>query len=337
MNSDAPRPFLAAFHPPAILDWREERDATGRPRLVLLKLLEAGGTVLVWGPETWERWSLEEGGVQPQKLGAGRHGLGEIPFVWLFGTRGREPFVGVSDAADLYRIDVSNLNDLSTLTEAMTYGGFPMLMHPRPPAGRESASRRIQVGPRCILWTDPETPSSRPEWLIPPVGEVVDAVLKVLAKKAEEAYRLSNTGGVAAVEIAREAKSGTALKQEFKVLNAALARKAANLEEVERSLLRLWLKWLGREPEFASMTIIRPRDFSVEDLAADLETALLGQTLVAESPTFLRKLKLAAARRLVVLTREEEREVEGELGSGVKGVDAAAGAASVESGEDQGV
>ena len=77
--------------------------------------------------------------------------------------------------------------------------------------------------------------------------EPIEAILKWIDLKVSEIYRSSNAGGLAAVEVSRQAKSGVALKQEFQFLNAKLVGKAKNLSEAEMSLVWHWLKWQGKD------------------------------------------------------------------------------------------
>ncbi|GAB7079861.1 phage portal protein [Megalodesulfovibrio paquesii] len=287
-------PYLAAYHPEAILDWRWERDANHRPFLAMVKLLEEDGTVLVYRTDGWERWRVEEGA---ELIGAGGHGLGRVPFVWLMNLTGRERCIGVSDIADVAPLDASIIRDLSLGGEVIKNCAFPMFRTPRQPPDATGLREEVATGPRAVLEWDPEAGAeARPDWLQAAAREPVEAILLWVERKTQEIYRMSNAGGLHGVDT--QAKSGVALRQEFQLLNAVLASKAANLEEAERAILGHWLAWQGRGRDVEQMRLERPRHFSVEDLAADLDNAIKGAGFI-ESPTFQRELKMSLARRLL--------------------------------------
>lgn len=319
-------PFLTAYHPAAILDWEYRRDLSGRPVLAMVKLLDEDETYLIWQRDGWERWKKskdnERGETRDEAIlvESGPNPLGEVPFVWLVNAKGRHRNIGVSDIADIYRMDVSNLDDLSSMTEALTYSGFPMLMHPylkeEPVQAEDEEARQsqsIKVGPKCILWFDPEDGDAKPDWLIPRIGEIVEATLQVIQKKSEEAYRMSNVGGLGGIEVSKQVKSGVALKQEFKILNSVLSKKAAGLEEAEKAIVRLWLAWSGQGKVFDRLSFKRPRDFSVEDLSADLENALAVKAVTLGSPTAQKEIALASIKRCLNLTDETLEKISVEL------------------------
>ncbi|TVM34627.1 hypothetical protein [Oceanidesulfovibrio marinus] len=297
-------PYVAAYHPEAILDWAYEREEGGRPRLAWVKLLEEDGTVLVYGRERWERWRPAEtraGAVaaDAELVSGGEHPLGQVPFVWLMNIRGRRRNIGVSDIADIALLDASILRDLSLGSEVIKNSAFPMFRTPKQPPDA-SGEREVEVGPRAVLEWDPEYENgAKQDWLEAAAREPIEAILLWTSKKAEEIYRMANAGGLNATQVSGEAKSGVALRQEFQLLNTVLAAKANNLEEAERAIIGLWLAWQGRGGEVGRISVERPRNFSVEDLAADLENAARGAELIAESPTFQAEIKMLMAKRLL--------------------------------------
>ncbi len=312
-------PYLAAYHPEAILDWRYDRDAAGRPQLSWVKLLEEDGAVLLYGRSRWERWRPmgEEGRRDPRQAAtleaSGAHALGRTPFVWLVNIRGRLRNLGVSDVADIAMLDASILRDLSLGAEVIKNSAFPMFRTPKQPPDAAGA-REVEVGPRAVLEWDPDAEGdARQDWLEAAAREPIEAILMWINRKTTEIYRMANAGGLHATEVSAQAKSGVALRQEFQLLNAVLAAKATNLEETERAIVKLWLAWQGREKEFGEVRIERAKSFSVEDLAADLENAVRGVTLLAESPTFQREMKLKMARRLLTKDRGALAAIAAEL------------------------
>lgn len=265
----AGHPYVVAYEPETILDWTHDRDETGAPMLASLKLLDGTGddqTWLVWTRTRFDRFAKSKtlsGDENPEApaihLGGGDNPLGYIPFYRLYGAKGRRPEIGVSDVRDVHRLDLSTLNDLSALTEAVAYAGFPMLLHPAHNLLGGAKAGVVEVGPKAVLFTDPERPTAKPEWLTPPIRDVVEAVLAVVKHKADEAFRISHVKAV--VDSGNVAKSGAALSAEFSMLNAVLARKSAYLEEAERGVLRSFCDWLGRPELGRELGVKRPRLF----------------------------------------------------------------------------
>ncbi|MFW5734148.1 MAG: hypothetical protein ACOCWR_03715 [Oceanidesulfovibrio sp.] len=311
-------PYLAAYHPETILDWEYERDESGRPRLVRVKLLEEDGAVLIYERDRWERWlpAGNTGGVlaaEAQLVASGENPLGRVPFVWLMNVKGRRRNIGVSDIADIALLDASILRDLSLGAEVIKNSAFPMFRTPKQPPDA-SGEREVEVGPRAVLEWDPEFEGgAKQDWLEAAAREPIEAILMWTSKKAEEIYRMANAGGLHATQVSAEAKSGVALRQEFQLLNTVLAAKANNLEEAERAIIGLWLDWQGRGGEASQVRVERPRSFSVEDLAADLDNAIRGAELIAESPTFQTEMKMRMAKRLLPKAGESLERIREEL------------------------
>lgn len=297
-------PYVAAYHPQAILDWKFDRSPiSGRPELVYLKLKEEGDPedrYLIWTTEEWQIWVDKGDSSTPELEDSGTNPLGVIPFVFLYNIKGRKVSgkrLGVSDIRTVARIDASILRNLSHGEEIIKYGAFPMMRKPAKTAMAGEQEEDI-VGVTAVLEFDPSHPESKPDWLEAEVKDPIEAVLSWLGKKVTEIYRSVNAGGIHATEMSNQAKSGVALKAEFQLLNAKLAAKATNLEEVERSILYFWLLWQNQSDLYEKCTIERPKEFSVEDLAMDLQNVLTAKAIV-RSEKFQIAVEKRTAQRLL--------------------------------------
>lgn len=286
-------PYCCAYTPLSILDWRHQRNASGRPVLSYLKLLEEDGLHRLWWPDRWEIWSASETG-KATLLDQGENPLGEIPFVWLYNLRDLEHRgIGHSDLADIAHIDLSILRNLSQTEEVIGLAGFPMM---RKPMREPGESGEDLAAPSAVLEFNPEHgEAGKPDWLEAQVAATVAAIQEWVAFKVREIYRAANAGGQAMTEISTQAQSGVALKTKFQLLNSKLAAKAANLAEAERGILWHWLSWQGQRDLYHEITIDRAKDYEVEDLQADLEGMLRAAELVP-SPAFTVELQKRAAR-----------------------------------------
>lgn len=319
-------PYLSAYKPPAILDWKIERDKANRPFLAYLKLLDEDGRYRIWTREKWEIWEIaSEGRVDIQVVTAsgdkgaartlnmgesvklvdsGINRLNEIPFVWLYNLKSRYQGVGVSDIGDIAYIDASIIRNLSQGEEVIDYAAFPMMRKPMQEAGA-GGDTDDDTGPAVILEFDPEHPESKPDWLPAEVSEPINAIVSWIGQKVAEIYRAANIGGMAATEIQTEAKSGVALRTEFQMLNSRLAAKSRELQKAERRILYYWLKWQAMTEVHAEVQVDRPKNFDVENLAEDLSNILTSRSIVI-SNLFRQYLSKMVARRMLPQLSEKE-------------------------------
>ena len=357
-------PYVARYFPQNILDWEYKRDDNGRPYLAMVKLLDDDGVYRVWTTEEWATYEIPEdakgsaptvkdtkgktrggGGTQDeaQKVEAKDEGLnpfindatgkGEIPFVWLYNVKSRLRGIGVSDIKDIAYIDGSVTRNLSEGEEVIKYGAFPMLRKPMKEKGPAPSDKdpKDEVGQQAVLEFDPDNPDAKPDWLEAKVQEPIDAILVWLVRKVEEIYRSSNAGGMAATEIQTQAKSGTAMKAEFQLLNSKLVSKGANGEKAEKQTLRYWLMWQKREDELEKISLEWPRSYDIENLAQDLENALTAKTIVM-SATFKAAVQKQVARQYMPLADPKLlTDIDKEIDEGVKEAEEAAKALSEES------
>lgn len=296
-------PYAVAYMPQSILDWEYDREPeTNRPFLSYLKVQDDDGQYRIWTPSDWEVWRINQDTGKPEIVKAGFNPLGEIPFVFFQNIKNRtRRNIGISDIAGIARIDASIIRNLSHGEEVIKYSAFPMMRKPMVAAGTETDT----VGVTSVLEFDPMLPDSKPDWLTAPVAEPINSILEWIAKKVEEIYRSSNTGGLHFTEVSSNAKSGVALKQEFQLLNAVLSHKADNEDEAELYCLYHWLSWQGNRDLYEDIEIKRPRDFSIADMTADLANALTAKSLVA-SDLFKKALQKRIARNMLEGAPEED-------------------------------
>ncbi len=311
-------PYLAAYKPTAILDWRWERDEFGRPTLMELKVLDDDDRYRIWTPDTWEIWEIIEAegasgevskaayqqdspstdlGRAAKLVDEGENPLGEIPFIWLYNQRSTiDKEVGVSDITDVSRIDTSIIRNMSQIEEIINYAAFPMM---RKPMEETDPDKKDEVGVVAILEFNPEHPESKPDWLEAAVEGPITAVLEVIAKKITEIYRSTNVGGMAATEIQTQAKSGAALKTEFQLLNSKLVQKGGNVVKAMKQCIKYWLMWEQQESTFDDVIIEKIKTYEIEDLASDLENILTSTAIVNLSDTFKKEIQKLTVRLIM--------------------------------------
>jgi hypothetical protein len=298
-------PYLAAYHPTAILDWQYVRDIYNRPQLAYLKLRDDDGLYRLWWRDHWQVWkeppddedasSTEPSDKDAELVMEGPNTLGEIPFVWLWNVLTKDWPIGYSDVHEIARIDLSLIRNASQGEEVINLGAFPMMR--KPMIERHTATQDL-TGASAILEFDPENPAAKPDWLPAEVRAPIQAIQEWIERKVGEIYRAANAGGMASMEISTAAKSGAALQAEFQLLNATLVQKAKNLEKAEMSIIEYWLKWQGKPELFDEVSIERSRNYDVENLAQDLENALTSGSIV-RSRRFLAEIQKRVARQML--------------------------------------
>ena len=307
-------PYLAAYPPQSILDWKYEHLESGRPFLSYLKLQDEDGRYRIWTVDKWEVWEIpvddkgKEG--DPVLISSGENTLGSIPFLWLYNAKTRRRNIGASDVSEVARIDASILRNLSHGEEVIKYAAFPMMIKPVLPSSVEGDD---VAGVTAVLEFDPNFPESKPDWLEAKCKEPIEAILSWIDRKVQEIYRASNAGGLQSVEISKQAKSGVALKQEFQLLNAKLAGKAKNLEEAEKGIIYFWLLWQGQDGWYKAVSIERSKNFDVEDLATDLDNALTAKSLIVSTRFQAALQKMLARQILPGVTDADMKAIDGEI------------------------
>jgi len=311
-------PYVSAYWPVNIYDWEFRRDSRNRPYLAYLKLLDDDGQFRLWWTDKIEVWSApdevdidstKEVNTKAKKIIDSKNPLGKIPFIWLYNMQSRVRPIGISDIQEVGKIDVSIMNNLSQGEEVIDFAAFPMMRKPMrevKPMGNASDQSPDDVGPSAILEFDPEVPESKPDWLESKVREPLEAILEWISKKTAEIYRVVNAGGITATEVSKAPKSGTALTIEFQMLNAALVRKAINLEKAEKAIINFWLQWQKQQDYYETIEIKRDRNYNVENLAVELENILTSMTIV-KSSTFRGHMQKMTARKM--LPNAEEKTI----------------------------
>jgi len=137
------------------------------------------------------------------------------------------------------------------------------------------------------------------------VADPIRAIIDFIKIKIEEIYRSSNSGGSSTTKSDTQVKSGVALQTEFQLLNSKLVSKAIQLEKTENKIVSLWLRWEEKEKLMKDIKIARDRQFDIDNLASDLENAVVAKTVVI-SKTFNQLLQKRIARTALPTSSEDD-------------------------------
>lgn len=302
-------PYLVSFSMKDIHDWTYERNInTGVLELVYLKLYIDIDTYAIWTKTEWAIWQTNK--KETKKISSGENPIGEIPFVFFFNIKSLfNPQLGVSDIVDVSLIQAAISRNMSAASEIIKYAGFPMLRMPMEPEGindiTETAAvdkdietaHEVVISSRSVLEFDPQYPNSKPDWLEAAVLEPIRAILDLIDRMTDEMYRTSHLSGIYSQRAQAQTKSGTALKYEFHQLNSVLSKKARNLTDAERQIIRFWLLWQQKKDLFKDIVVKRSDEFSLSELTETLENILISVKLV-KSQEFLKAMRRQVVEKL---------------------------------------
>lgn len=144
----------------------------------------------------------------------------------------------------------------------------------------------LTLGTNNVLGYDPEYKMA-PEFKAPPDGPA-KVVMEQFDRLVREIYRMSllthQTGSTSKTGT-QNLPSGLALKIDRESLDTALSEFASVLEKAERDIASIWAWWTG---ETISYEVAYPRDFTLQDMATELQPLLDAWTsIVSSAPKLL--------------------------------------------------
>lgn len=319
-------PYLSSYTPNNILDWEFERDfKTRRPVLTYLKLQEGDRTYLIWTPEYWQRYQLDDYGSKIELFDYGVNRIGIVPFVFLPNVRdSRYFYLGVSDICDAAYINAAVTRTLSMGNEVMKMAGFPMLLYPMQTEsqyvtdnGPEDGDEVI-VGEDAVLPFDPDAANGKPAWLESPVNASTEAILSWLDRITEEMYRAANLAGLHQNRDKAQTKSTTYLRYQFQQTNAVLSKKAESMNEAERMIYRYWAKWMDIDDIDNKISVTRSEEFNIDALQIEIENMVTAMDNVM-SDHFKTKIQCRLAKAVYPdLTEQSLNTMIGEIENKLK-------------------
>jgi len=313
-------PYYSLYSPLNIYDWQWGKDPVSHRRVLeFLKLYEGNNTYTFWYPHSWEQWHVHPKTGKIEIIAEGPNPLGEIPFVWMNNLRNfKTPEIGVSDVIDISHIVISIIQNLSCGEEMINLAGFPIRRQPMGKEGDEEGSDEVNTGPRAVEEFDPTLgKDGKPDWMPTEIKEPVEAALAWIDRKVDEIFRVAHLSGVHGQRKSNnEVASGMALRYEFTQLNTVLTKKSTNQNEAELQLLRLWLKWQGKESIYKDCKIKRSKDFSIDDLSIELENALMSINRVMSKTYRIKMQEKITKFMLPDLSADDIKTVKAEIKAG---------------------
>lgn len=255
------RPYISIFTPENVIDWEYRRAPNGAYYLTYLKIFEgndAGRDVFrIYTPELITVMSIGAGDEDASEDMVIPNALGMIPAVCVYSQRSSERGVGISDVADVARMQKAIYNELSELEQLERISNHPSLV--------KTNGVSAHAGAGALITVPDDTPEGLKPYLLQPSGASIDSLLNSINQKIETIDRMSHMGGIRSIESRR--LSGVALATEFQLLNARLAEKGDNLEHAEEQIWRIYAAWQGAVWDG---TVKWPDTFNIQDKYNDM-------------------------------------------------------------------
>jgi len=234
------RPYITLLTPENIFDWKYERTASGRFKLVYLKVRESVDRVddvetevyyRVWREDTIETWKGTNDG--EKKIETIDNSLGKIPAVFLPAQRSPIRGIGTSDLADVSYMQRAIYQELSEVEQLIRISNHPTLV--------KTFDTDASAGAGAVINLPDDMDGSLKPYQMQPSGANLDAVRASISDKVESINRMAHMGAVRGTEAMTQ--SGVAMQTEFQMLNAKLAEKADILELAEEQIFDLFCQW----------------------------------------------------------------------------------------------
>jgi len=234
------RPYMTLITPENVFDWKYERTASGRFKLVYLKVRESVDRInetetevyyRVWREDTIETWRATNNG--QQKIEEIENALGKIPAVFLPAQKSQLRGVGTSDIADVSYMQRAIYQELSEVEQLIRISNHPTLV--------KTFETDASAGAGAVINLPDDMDGNLKPYQMQPSGANLDAVRASISDKVESINRMAHMGAVRGTEAMTQ--SGVAMQTEFQMLNAKLAEKADILELAEEQIFDLFCLW----------------------------------------------------------------------------------------------
>ena len=258
------RPYVTMFTPENVFDWKYERTASGRFKLVYLKVREAIEEISdtekevyyrVWREDTIESWkSINEIDTHLDTID---NALGKIPAVFLPAQRSVVRGIGISDLSDAAYMQRAIYQELSEIEQLIRISNHPTLV--------KTYNTDASAGAGSVINMPDDMDSNMKPYQIQPSGQNLDSVRAAITDKVEAINRMSHMGAVRGTQAMTQ--SGVAMQTEFQMLNAKLSEKADILELAEEQLWELFADWQDATPD---VEVFYPDSFDLRDYDKEL-------------------------------------------------------------------
>ena len=274
------RPYLNLYTPENVFDWKWERTASGRSKLVYLKLreeiirenaTESKVYFRIWTEETVRLYEVSND--TERLVEEMDNPIGVIPAVYIPAARTVKKGIGKSDLADIAVMQKAIYQELSEIEQLIRISNHPTLV--------KTFDTDATAGAGGIVHMPDELDAGLKPFMLQPSGSNLDAVMASIDKKVEAINRMAHLGAVRGTDAIKA--SGIALQTEFQLLNARLAEKADILELAEEQLWQFICIWMDVMPD---VEVYYADSFDIRDYPNELQFLQQARASGVQSPTF---------------------------------------------------
>ena len=302
------RPYAQLISPENILDWSYER-INGRYELNYLKQKETEDAdsliIRVWTKETICRYTLNKESGKVTLTEEVLNNIGTIPFCMLKANNSHVRGLGMSDLADVAKIQQAIFGLMSEAEQAIRISSHPSLV--------KTASTDASAGAGAIITVDENMPGELKPYLLQPSASNIDSIIKVLKEHQEMIMKMTHLEAVVGQKTV--AKSGVALQTEFSMLNTRLGDKADSLERLEYKVWKLFQVWSGVQAD-DTFLIQYKKKFDLRDENNDLANYQTVRQMGIPSETLAKEIDKQIAM-IVVKNGEILDTIVGEIDNSV--------------------
>lgn len=284
------RPFLSILSPLVVLDWKWERDISGRYELTYLKYLEdVNNDVSVIKEFTKDvivTSEVDNLGTKVYQRIEEVNQLGSIPAVISYADRSIVRGIGISAITDVADLQRYIYNAMSEAEQSIRLDSHPSLV--------TTAGTEVGSGAGSIITVDENTDAGLKPYILDFNGASIQSIYTVIDKTIGAIEKITNIGAVRATET--RTSSGIALETEFQLLNARLSSIADNLELTEEQIWKIIAQYQGVTYDGC---VEYPDSFAIRDTQNEI-SQLQTAAGIAQHPLLKKEIDIMLAEALGV-------------------------------------
>ena len=285
------RPYTQLVTPENIMDWHYHR-VLGKQTLVYLKMKEYEDEdtlkVKMWTNDYVTRYSLDKKTGKVTVLEETVNTIGIIPFIMLKANPSHHKAYGISDLADVAKIQQAIFGLMSEAEQAIRISSHPSLV--------KTADTEASAGAGAVINMSDNLPGDLKPYLLQPSSSNVDSIIKLLKEHQTMIMKMTHLEAVVGTKTV--AKSGVALQTEFSMLNTRLGDKADSLERLEIKIWELFQVWSDYKAD-DTFLIEYKKKFDLRDEVTDLTNLKAVRDMGISSDTLRKEIEKQIAKIII--------------------------------------
>lgn len=287
------RPYAKLFTPENVCDWVYEKQSNGSERLTYVKTKEwinnEETRYIIWTEENFTSYVYNSETDTTTDIIESPNRIGVVPFVCLRANYTNYRGIGMSDVADVAKIQQSIFNLFSEAEQGIRISNHPTLV--------KTEGTLATAGAGSVIQIDDTMDHNLKPYLIEPNGTNIQSIRDMIEVNVDAFLRSTHLGAVMAKKGAT-AKSGVALQTEFEMLNTRLGDKAAKMEQAEHQMWQLFWLWSDTTPD-VDFLVEYQKSFDLRDEHADISLYAKALSMGVDSPQFVKQVHKQIAKLVV--------------------------------------